>query len=132
MRKRITELESETILVWMEDSADNGQGRNRMRVIFQNWCITDHSIDFACNRCRNKSSAKSYALMSDLGFPAAFKLPRFHEGGQLSSLCTVLEMTSRTDGYHTLIRGFYRLTIFDAGLPLSKDGCLSQRTSRVP
>lgn len=81
---------------------------------------------------RNKSSAKPYALMSDLGFPAAFKLPRFHEGGQLSSLCTVLEMTSRTDGYHTLIRGFYRLTIFDAGLPLSKDGCLSQRTSRVP
>lgn len=79
-----------------------------------------------------RDGAESYALMSDLGFPAAFKLPRFHEGGQLSSLCTVLEMTSRTDGYHTLIRGFYRLTIFDAGLPLSKDGCLSQRTSRVP
>ena len=34
-------------------------------------------------RGRNKSSYKSYALMSDLGFPAAFKLPRFHEDGQL-------------------------------------------------
>nr|ASK44587.1 hypothetical protein [Agrobacterium tumefaciens] len=27
---------------------------------------------------------------------------------------------------------FHRLTIFDAGLPLSKDGYLSQRKSRVP
>ena len=32
---------------------------------------------------QNKISAESYALMSDLGFPDAFKLPRFHEGGQL-------------------------------------------------
>ncbi|MEJ7014826.1 hypothetical protein [Sinorhizobium meliloti] len=95
-------------------------------------CIDEGSAEYATfyGRCflpsgediagRLREGAKSYALMSDLGFPAAFKLPRFHEGGQLSSLCTVLEMTSRTDGYHTLIRGFYRLTIFDAGLPLSR------------
>ncbi|GEM_PF-6834355 len=36
-------------------------------------------LSYSSNWGRLREGAKSYVLMSDLGFPDAFKLPRYHE-----------------------------------------------------
>ena len=44
--------------------------------------------------------------MSDFDIPDTTNLPRFHGVVKSCSLQKALETTIRTDGYHTLIRGF--------------------------
>ncbi|PTR12065.1 hypothetical protein C8J28_12524 [Cereibacter azotoformans] len=79
-----------------------------------------------------REGAEKYVLMSGCDFPGTTNYPA-GAGWVNDGACAV----AGDGGPNRWLscshpRVGYRLTLSDAGLPLSKNGCLSQRTSRVP